>query len=240
MHARLPKYRIYTYLLSFLTLVYRMSSDEEPQIVKQETCKPACDTTPKPSSKRTCTPEQLERLKLMRIKALQARKDKSEARKEEAKRRVSEVEEIKVTREVKKLAAAKKRPTAKEADSGSDSDGGSPPAAVARNPPSIDVGEKPRRRRKPVKVAVEASSSSDETEIVIRRPSRKGKSRKPSATVTSTDVEPEDLPQATSARMYSEADVAAMMDEKLKTFKQSVDDDAVLKLIRHMMPNYNR
>ena len=91
-----------------------------------------------------------------------------------------------------------------------------------------------------MKVAVEASSSSDETEIVIRRPSRKGKSRKPSATVTSTDVEPEDLPQATSSRMYSEADVAAMMDEKLKGFKKTIDDDEVMKLIRHMIPNYNR
>ena len=220
-----------------------MSSDDEPQNLKEKPCKSACDTTPKPSSKRTCTPEQLERLKNMRVKALQARKDKSEARKEEAKRRVEEVEELKVTKEVKKLAAAKKRPTPKEVDSGSDSDGGSPPAAVARKPPSIDVGRDPappRRRRKPVKVAVEASSSSDETEIVIRRPSRKGKSRKPSATVTSTDVEPEDLPQATSSRMYSEADVAAMMDEKLKGFKKTIDDDEVMKLIRHMIPNYNR
>ena len=181
-----------------------MSSDDEPQNLKEKPCKSACDTTPKPSSKRTCTPEQLERLKSMRVKALQARK---------------------------------------EVDSGSDSDGGSPPAAVARKPPSIDVGRDPappRRRRKPVKVAVEASSSSDETEIVIRRPSRKGKSRKPSATVTSTDVEPEDLPQATSSRMYSEADVAAMMDEKLKGFKKTIDDDEVMKLIRHMIPNYNR
>jgi hypothetical protein len=215
-----------------------MSSDEETTNIKQKTSKTECHTTPKPVSKRACSEEQLERLKNMRVKALEARKAKAEARKDEARRRVEEKEELKVTKEVKKLAAAKKRPTPKEVDSGSgsDSDGGSPPAAVARRPPSIDVGEKPRRRRKPVKVAVEASSSDSETEIVIRRPSRKGKAKKPSATVSSVDEEPPT--PAPTGRMYSAEEVSAMMDDKLKGFKKTIDDDEVMKLIRHMMPNY--
>ena len=212
-----------------------MSSDEETENVKAKTSKSECHTTPKPVSKRACSEEQLERLKNMRVKALEARKAKAEARKDEARRRVEEKEEAKVTKELKKLAAAKKRPTPKEVDSGSDSDGGSPPEAVARRPPSIDV-EKPRRRRKPVKVAVEASSSDSETEIVIRRPSRKGKAKKPSATVSSVDEEPPT--PAPIGKMYSAEEVHAMMDEKLKGFKKTIDDDEISKLIRHMMPNF--
>lgn len=214
-----------------------MSSDSEPENIKEERCPPKCDTTTKPVSKRGCTPEQLERLAKMREKALEARRAKSEARKAEARKRVEEKEEKRIAKEVAKVKA-KKGPTVTKVDNSSDSDGGSPPSAVARSKPSIDVEPKQKRRRKPVKVAVEQSDSDSDCEIVIRRPSRKNKARK-AASVPEGDDEPV-MVDKPKKRVYTEEEVSEMFDAKLASFKKSQDDDEVMRLVRHMLPNYGR
>ena len=214
-----------------------MSSDSEPEIIKEEKCSTKSDTTSKPVSKRGCTPEQLERLAKMREKALEARRAKSEARKAEARKRLEEKEEKRIAKEVAKVKA-KKGPTVTKVDNSSDSDGGSPPAAVAKSKPSIDVEPKQKRRRKPVKVAVEQSDSDSDCEIVIRRPSRKNKARK-AASVPEGDDEPV-MVDKPKKRVYTEEEVNEMFDAKLASFKKSQDDDEVMRLVRHMLPNYGR
>lgn len=207
----------------------------------EEGCSEECPVTEtrtsisrKPKEKRTCTTEQLERLKAMREKALEARRAKAAARQEEVKARVAAKEEAKIEAAVQKAKSSRRM----KRDDSSDSDGGSPPvAAASRELPTSVEEKKTKKKRKPVKVALEASSSDSETEIVIRK-SRRGRTK------AKPDLPPLDIPEpkqpVQQQETFTKAEVEAMMDKRLASFKQSSQDDEMLRLIRNMLPNYGR
>ena len=211
---------------------------KQPEDAIEEGCSEECPVTEtrtsisrKPKEKRTCTTEQLERLKAMREKALEARRAKAAARQEEVKARLAAKEEAKIEEAVRKAKPSRRM----KRDDSSDSDGGSPPVAAASQELPTSVEEKKtKKKRKPVKVALEASSSDSETEIVIRK-SRRGRTK------AKPDLPPLDIPEPKPQQeTFTKAEVEAMMDKRLASFKQSSQDDEMLRLIRNMLPNYGR
>jgi len=202
---------------SLLIKEYMSDTEAEenvPQAVKQ--------IQKKIKPKRIMTEEQLNRLAKMREKAQEVRKKKYEERQTElSAKKEAELEEKQLAEQEKIIAKAERakniKQKLKQIEHSSDSD--SPPT-----PPPRKV------KKKTKKIVVPEYSSDSDTEIVIRKKTKK----KPIKVVEEDDKELTP-PLAPNDSTY---DIDNKIKEKFEEYKRQSQDDEVLKLIRHMMPNY--